>query len=393
MLLVLLALAEDLDHRIRDQDVGDHADAEERHEQAEREGEGGRGGESDHERQLSEASGRRSGARVGGGRIESIGYRDGMESPRERACPSCGAPAAAPQRWCLECGHELPGSRRGGMRSIVGIATMLAVLVGAASAGGYTILQDDKVPPPPATTVAQTPPATTPSGTLPPATQEPAPYSYTPPPPTSSTYRPGTSTGRFGTGSTTAYPGHSKGGGAGLGGSTGSGSVEPETHTTTTTVTPPPKPRFTVTDIALGAPAVAYAPYAAPDVDLGDPSRTVDGSTRTVWKAPAAADPTAQPQVGVYIDLAGKEQLRSLKLQTPTPGMSIEIYGAVREPPASITDPGWDHLASRAGIATQTKVKLGDRRYQYVLVWIVGAPPAGARPAISELSLLSLQPE
>lgn len=322
-----------------------------------------------------------------------MGYLDDMESPRERACPNCGAPAAAPQRWCLECGHELASSRRGGVRSVVGIATALAVLVGAASAGGYTILQDDKVPPPPATTVAQTPPATTPSGTLPPATQEPPPYSYTPPPPTSSTYRPSSSPVHVGTDSTTGFTRHSKGGGAGLGGSTSFGSVEPDTHTTTTTATPPPKPRFTITDIALGATAVAYAPDAAPDIDLGDPSRTVDGSPRTVWKAPAAADPAAQPQVGVSIDLAGKEQVRSLKLQTPTPGMSIEIYGAVSGPPAAITDPGWDHLASRSGIAAQTKVKLGDRRYRYVLVWIVGAPPDGARPAISELSLLSLQPE
>jgi hypothetical protein len=322
-----------------------------------------------------------------------MGYLDGMESPRERACPNCGAPAAAPQRWCLECGHELPGSRRGGIRSAVGIATTLAVLVGAASAGGYTILQDDKVPPPPATTVAQAPPATTPSGALPPATQEPAPYSYTPAPPTPSTYRPNTSTSHLGSGSTTGSRGHGSSGGAGLGGSPGSGSVEPYTHPRTTTPTPPPEPRYTVTDIALGAAAVAYAPYAASTVDLGDPSRAVDGSTRTVWKAPAAADPTAPPQLGLYIDLGSKEQLRRLKLQTPTPGMSIEIYGARHGPPATITEPGWDHLASRSGIAAQTKVKLGDRRYRYVLVWIVGAPPDGARPAISELSLLSLQPE
>jgi hypothetical protein len=276
------------------------------------------------------------------------------------------------------------------MRSVVGIATALAVLVGAASAGGYTILQDDKVPPPPATTIAQTPPATTPSGALPPATQEPAPYSYTPPP---TTYRPNTSTAHLGTGSTTGSTNHSNGGGAGLRHPTGSGLVEPDTHTTTTTTTPPPKPRFTVTDIALGATAVAYAPYAASGADLGDPSRAVDGSTRTVWKAPVAADPTAPPQVGILIDLAGKQQLRRLKLQTPTPGISIEVYGAVSGPPATITDSGWDHLANRSGIAAQTKVKLGVRGYRYVLVWIVGAPPDGVRPAISELSLLSRQPE
>jgi hypothetical protein len=314
-----------------------------------------------------------------------------MDSPRERACPSCGAPAAGEQRWCLECGHELPGQRRAGMRSAVGIATTLAVLVGAASAGGYTILQDDKVPPPPPTTVAQAPPATTPAATLPPATQEPAPYTPVP-----STPLPDTSTSQVGGGSSAFHSGGSSTsrstGGSTTGGS-GSveGSVEPDTQTTRTL--PPPPPQFALSDIALGAVAVAYAPYAAPDVDLGDASRTVDGSSRTAWKAPAAADPTAPPQLGVYVDLAGKEKIRRLKLQTPTPGMSIEVYGATSGPPASITDAGWHHLASRSGIADETKVKLPDRPYRYVLVWIVGAPPDGARPAISELSLLSLQPE
>lgn len=278
------------------------------------------------------------------------------------------------------------------MRSAIGIATTLAVLVGAASAGGYTILQDDKVPPPPATTVAQVPPTTAPAEALPPATAESP--TYTPP-----STLPDAPTSNLGGSRAPVVPlggsgssGGSGGGGATSRGSTGEGSVEAETRTTTTT-TPPPRPRFAVTDIALGAAAVAYAPYAAPDVDLGDPSRAVDGSTRTAWKAPAAADPAAPPQVGVYIDLAGRETLRRLELQTSTPGIDVEVYGAAKGPPASITDPGWDHLANRSGIAAHTKVKLPDRRYRYVLVWIVGAPPDGTRPTISELSLFSLQPE
>jgi hypothetical protein len=312
-----------------------------------------------------------------------------MESPRERACPNCGAAAAAPQRWCLDCGHELPGPRRPGLRPAVGIATTLAVLVGAASAGGYTLLQDDKQPPPPPTTVAQAPPTATPSQTLPPATQEPTPYTPAP-----STPLPSTSS--TGAGSTSTFhprssPGSTGGssGSTSTGGSSG-GSVQQDTQTTDTT---PQKPQLALTDIALGATAVAYAPYAASDIDLGDPSRVVDGSTRTAWKAPGPADPAAPPQVGVYVDLAGREKLRKLVLQTPTPGMSVEIYAAASGPPSSITDPGWDHLASRSGIAAKTTIGLPAHPYRYVLVWIVGAPPDGARPAVSELSLLSLQPE
>jgi hypothetical protein len=316
-----------------------------------------------------------------------------MESPRERACPSCGAPATAPQRWCLECGHELPGPRRPGLRPAVGLATTLAVLVGAASAGGYTLLQDDKHPPPPATTVAQAPPATTPAETLPPVTQEPT---YTPPPSTPTRlprYPRFSSSGS--TGTSTYHPGSSfspstGSGGADSGGTSGGGSVD---QTTTPTQTTPQRPLMALTDIAIGTAAVVYAPYASADVDLGDPSRTVDGSTSTAWKAPAATDPAAPPQLGVYVDLAGKETIRKLVLRTPTPGINVEIYGATSGPPTSITDPGWDHLASRSGIATEETIKLPARPARYVLVWITGAPPDGARPQISELSLLSLQPE
>ncbi|MCW2953968.1 MAG: hypothetical protein JWQ48_3138 [Conexibacter sp.] len=149
-----------------------------------------------------------------------------------------------------------------------------------------------------------------------------------------------------------------------------------------------------VTNIALGAAAVAYAPYAAPDVDLGDPSALVDGSTRTVWRTPKVTDPSGHAQMGVYVDLADREKLRKLLIETPTPGISVEIYAAKQGPPDKITDPGWVHLATRNDIAAKTTIGLPrDEAFRYVLVWIVGLPAGTDRAAISELSLLSLQPK
>lgn len=315
-----------------------------------------------------------------------------MESPRERACPNCGAPAAAPQRWCLECGHELPGPRRPGLRPAVGIATTLAVLVGAASAAGYTVLRHERQPPPPATTVAQAPPAAT-QTTPAPATQEPPTYRppASSPVPSFSNASPGGGAHVYNPGSTSHAHGGSNGG-TSPNANTGAASVEPVTHTTPTTTTPT-TPQLALTDVALGAAAVAYAPYASPNADLGDPSQAVDGSTKTAWTAPAASDPSAPPQVGVYVDLASAEKIRTLVLQTPTPGMNVEVYGATSGPPSTIVDKGWTHLATRRDVARQTKIGLPSRAFRYVLVWIVGAPPNGDRPAISELSLLSLQPE
>jgi hypothetical protein len=308
-----------------------------------------------------------------------------MESVR--ACTSCAAVAQARQRWCLECGAELPPARRGALRPVVGIATTLALLVGAASAGGYTLLHDEAQPPPPATTVAATPanPAT-----APPATTTPPATPYTP-------YTPPTSTTPLAPApSPVPLPRRSTRGGsrASGGATTTTGRSRPGTATPVApTPAPKPKPVYALTDVALGAAAVAYAPYAPANADLGDATRVVDGTTRTGWRTPSFSDPNARPQVGVYVDLASAQKLRKLVLQTSTPGIDIEVYGATKGPPDTITTPGWDHLATRNDIAGKTTIGLPSGRYRYVLVWIVGLPSGRSSAAISELSLLSLQPE
>jgi hypothetical protein len=344
-----------------------------------------------------------------------------MESSPERVCPSCSAPAEENQRWCLECGAELPRKRRSGLRPVVGIATTLTVLVGAASAAGYTLLQDGTEPPPPATTIAQqAPPVTTP----------PADTTATPPLDT---------TADAGTGDDFTLP---RGGGAAArgggnastgGGSSSSGggtsSPPPSTDTPpdlsddidTSTPNPPPPsddagdvdngsaqddtsgdrdrptrrapPRLVETNIALGAVAVPYAPYATGDEDLGDAGAIVDGSASTSWQTPAFDDPAANPQMGVYVDLASAEAITKMVLTTPTPGMSFEVYTATSGPPKSITAAGWSHLATKTDSPGKTTIQFPDgTRARYVLIWITGLPQGIDHAAISELQILSKQP-
>jgi hypothetical protein len=332
-----------------------------------------------------------------------------MESSRERACPSCSAPADAAQRWCLECGAELPHPRRPGLRSAVGIATTLTVLVGAASAGGYTVLHEGKQAPPPATTVAQQPPPATtpPAATMPPATGEAPPTTGAPTPPIPGTGRGGTGIGGGGGAtsnppantapdlsdqldtSTPPPPPPADDSGSGSDQSRGGGDGARQRRTA-----PPPKPRLVPTDIAFGAAAVTYAPYAAADVDLGDPTAVVDGTSRTAWKTPRSDDPAAIPQMGVYLDLASKEKLRKLVVDTPTPGMTVEVYGATSGPPRSITGSGWTHLATRSDMAARTTIALpSGADYRYVLIWVTGLPSGGDHAAISDVRLVSMQPE
>jgi hypothetical protein len=342
-----------------------------------------------------------------------------MESPRERVCPSCSAAADEHQRWCLECGAELPRKRRSTVRPVVGIATTLTVLVGAASAAGYTLLQDGAQPPPPATTIAQQAPP------------------VTPPPPDTTTVPP-VDTTLPDTSADTTLPGTGGGTGGGGGGSTadsgGGTSVDTSTPTSndvpdlsddvdTSTPNPPPPdddagdvgdddgsgsvedgggrrtqrraaaPRLVDTNIALGQVVVPYAPYATGDEDLGDAGAAVDGASGTSWQTPAFEDPAAHPQMGVYVDLATSERLTKIVLSTPTPGMSFEVYTAKSGPPKSITAAGWSHVATKEGSPGKTTVELpAGTQARYVLVWVTGLPPDADHAAISELQVVSKQP-
>lgn len=345
---------------------------------------------------------------------------ESSQPPSERTCPSCSAPAEPKQRWCLECGHELPQPRRHALRSAVGIATTLTVLVGAASAGGYTLLQDGKEPPPPAQTIAQTPPPVTtpPETTVPPVDD---PLATTPPLPDAG--RGGGGTDDFG-----ADDFGSDGGGAVTPppppppADSGVPDLSDELDTSTPPPPPPdddtelddggsvredsgtgrqhsakrqPRPRLVVANLAISSPAIAYAPYAEGYPDLGEPGLVTDGSTRTVWRSPRFEDPTLQPQMGVYVELASPERIRRLVLSTPTPGMSVEIYASRRDnPPPSITSPGWAHLADRQDVPARATISLaGTGRWKYVLVWIRSLAPGADRAEISEIELIGLAPE
>lgn len=335
-----------------------------------------------------------------------------MASPQsapERTCPNCSAPAEPAQRWCLECGSELPQRQRHAVRSAIGIGTTLVVLIGAASAGGYTLLQDGKQPPPPTQTIAQTPTPTTPE---PPPADDP-----------------------LGDVPAPTFPDDGADGDLLDDGDDGGAlpplddelpDLEDDFDTTSPPPPPPPddapdldddgsvrdeggadrsrqgrtrrrpsRPRLVETNLAFGSTAAAYAPYASDQLDFGDTSRLVDGTTRTVWRSPRLEDPTAHPQMGVFVELASPERLKRLVLSTPTPGMSVEIYASRRaSPPGSITDPGWVHLTDRRDLPERATIPLpSDRRFRYVLVWITGLAPGADRAEISELELIGLAPE
>jgi hypothetical protein len=146
------------------------------------------------------------------------------------------------------------------------------------------------------------------------------------------------------------------------------------------------------TNIALGSVAVVYSAVES-DADPGDPGSVTDGSSRSAWKTPVYPDPTTSPETGVYVDLASVERLTRLVVDTPTPGMTFEVYAAKSGPPVKITDPGWTHVATKQDVGRETQIRFEGQSFRYVLVWITRLPAGRDQAAISELNVFSKQPQ
>ena len=121
----------------------------------------------------------------------------------------------------------------------------------------------------------------------------------------------------------------------------------------------------------------------------------VDQDSDTQWTTETYVNDTLnkptgeEPGVGLYVDAAPSVNARSLEIQTPEPGWSMEIYGARSKPPEQWPSDVWTRLArGEVGKGKQTfKLSTGSRNYRYYLVWITALPPDQDKVAITQLTL------
>jgi eukaryotic-like serine/threonine-protein kinase len=119
-------------------------------------------------------------------------------------------------------------------------------------------------------------------------------------------------------------------------------------------------------------------------------SFAVDANPTTAWSTENYnGGDLNKAGVGIYIDAAPAPVGRQLRLTTPTPGFSAEIYGARTGPPADVPDPRWVKLAASASVRTHQRFALNThgRRYRFYLVWITKLPPGKTRAQIAEIAL------
>lgn len=323
-------------------------------------------------------------------------------SAAPRACTKCGLPLQDGQDWCLQCGTGAPGSLSGGpgWRTGIAILATTALLVIGASVAAYAALNKTKpkvavvaVTGLGTTTSSTTAPGTTPTPATPGTTPTPGATSTpgtpttvkaTPPIPSqtptpvpsgganteanNSLFPPETKTTK--TPSTTTTPTKTSGESTkGSKESAGSEGSEPGSETGAEA----PSPILLDTDAAS-----VYNPYAYPAALFGDPSLAIDGEASTAWTA--QVQPTVAPKMaeGLVLDLKSPQKLGSVAVKTTTPGITVEVYGAVGKTlPASISDPAWNRIVGLKVLKkknTTLALKKKGNGYRYIVLWLAQAP-------------------
>ncbi len=305
------------------------------------------------------------------------------------------------QDWCLECGTAAPGrlGQKPGWRAastVVGMSTLLlccaliatyAALTSdaertasappAGSATPVTAAPDTAAALPPAGVV--TPGATGPGVTAPLAPPAP-PTNVTPLVPTPNPAQGATNTPVAPPAQPPAAPPPAAAPGTGANGGNGSSGA---TAATAQAVT-----------IGFKKDAAqTYDPIKRAGAEFGPPEHAIDDKADTVWDVTVPVD--GQPiDAGLVIDLGKPYALRSLRLETPTDGFTVEIYGAksAKELPEDVIDKRWIHLTDKKfvldGEPIVLKGKGGGVKVQLVLLHIkAAADPEDPHVSIGNVTL------
>jgi eukaryotic-like serine/threonine-protein kinase len=117
----------------------------------------------------------------------------------------------------------------------------------------------------------------------------------------------------------------------------------------------------------------------------------IDGNPNTAWTTESYSTGDLQKDgVGLALDAAPGAVFRELRVRTPTPGFSAQVYVASGDTlPDALPDPAWKLVATVPSISSKQTIDLdtAGQRSRWVLLWITTLPPDEDRVEISELSL------
>jgi eukaryotic-like serine/threonine-protein kinase len=115
----------------------------------------------------------------------------------------------------------------------------------------------------------------------------------------------------------------------------------------------------------------------------------IDGQLDTKWTTETyQAANLGKAGVGLYLDATPGTGARAMRIDTDTPGFSVQIYARQDRPPLSWPDAGWKLIGSVSHVKHRQDVRLtgGATKFRYFLMWITNLNGT-QQVAISELAL------
>jgi serine/threonine-protein kinase len=127
----------------------------------------------------------------------------------------------------------------------------------------------------------------------------------------------------------------------------------------------------------------------------------VDADPNTTWSTETYYEGTLRKAAGVgsglYLDAAPGVAAKAIEVKTPTPGFSVQLYGAdhIQLPltygdPAPLSARGWQGpLGASAYVHNRERIDINPpgRRFRYYLIWLATLPPGMQRATIAGVTL------
>jgi len=148
-------------------------------------------------------------------------------------------------------------------------------------------------------------------------------------------------------------------------------------------------PRLSNVSLARSA-AHDYDPYGTGGEHPELTRFAVDRDPSSTWSTENYdAGDLQKAGVGLYIDAKPSVSAKAMRIQTPTKGFDLTVYGAKSGPPKTVPDPGWTELGSAAALKSREPIQLdtASQRFRYYLIWITKLPREAKKVEISEVAL------
>jgi len=317
----------------------------------------------------------------------------GEREQEGRTCPHCGAPLAAEQDWCGQCGERVGGGPRlPASWFSAGLLTALSVTLvsGAAAAGIVALTQSPTKEPPHRLLVVKKVPlvAGEPSGPGAPETISPSSEGPEPREEEAAVGERASSSSSTHTTAATSRSTAATGTATGVSGSTTAPSTEPV------------QPHVQEPLELQGYMLANYNPGGHyPSEALSNPRQAFEEGSQILWKVTVSPGGAQRLGVGLVIDLGKPQRVAAVELRTPTPGFGAELLGAEAPPlPPNRSSNRWLELAKVKRVGEKVTVNLAKagHPFRYILLWLTTVPKSLAgtrsRPGTVRLEEIALFP-